>query len=205
MIKFKASGIQTDRQLEYVSRYRIDGVGFNISKNLPYFISLEKLVDFYDQLDNEAQKILHLADNDDNDLNEILTLMDFDYIELSGREDKRRIADIFDHTGIPIIKNIVIDDLEDLWQAQQWVTAVDYLQFEMDNISVIQRCESFDFSGFEKPWILKANIAPSEIFYALCAIRSDFIDISHLLQTDRVSENNIATFIAEAERAMFDA
>lgn len=206
MVKFKASGIRTDQQLESISRYRVDVVGFNLSENLPNFISLDHLVHFYDQLDDDTQKVLHLADSDDNDLNDILTLVDFDYIELSGNEDKQRIADIFDHTSIPIIKNIIVNDVEDLWQAQQWLAVVDYLQFEISNASIIQQCENFDFSAFEKPWILKAKVSYSEIFHVLRAIRSDFIDISHLLSSKgEIEDETLSTFIAEAERAAFDA
>ncbi len=205
MIKFKASGICTNRQLDYVSRYRLDAVGFDLSETLPHYISLEKLVGFYDQLDDETQKILHLAGSNHNDLNEVLTLMDFDYIELSGNESKQQIAEIYDYTEIPIIKNVIIRDVEDLWQAQEWLTAVDYLQFEMDNLSVVQQCRDFDFSAFEKPWILKANITSLEIFGALRAIGANFIDISHLLHSHAATEEDISTFIAEAERAIFDA
>lgn len=211
-MQVKICGLTTIEAIDAVNKFGADMAGFVFVEKSPRFLDVKKASMLMDALDSDIKKVGLFVEPTNDELNEVLSVLDLDIIQLHGKEERRRVGEIYDMTEIPIIKAVNIKEEEDIFLAQQYDDVADYILLDAPAMGgqMGGTGHSFNWSWLEqleleKPWILAGGLNPRNIFNAIRMTGAEIVDVSSGVEAERgiKDTDKIADFINEAHRAAY--
>lgn len=139
-----------------------------------------------------CKSVVLFVDPRDNDLDAVLDYAD--YIQLHGKEDTGRVADIRARTQKPIIKALPIASPEDVTNAKAFSKVADILLFDAKPSKPNDLAGGggvpFDWrllegQNFDFPWMLAGGLTPENVGAAIAQTNAPIVDVSSGVETGR--------------------
>lgn len=129
------------------------------------------------------------VDPDDSLLEDTLRQVELDALQLHGEETPRRVAEIRQRWGLPVMKAIKIARAEDLAVVPDYAEAVDRILFDAkapkDMAGALPggNALSFDWRllagrSWPKPWMLSGGLTPENLREAVSLTGTSAVDVS---------------------------
>ena len=139
-----------------------------------------------ERLRHRVRIVALLVDPNDADLSEAMTAANPDFIQLHGREQPARVAEIRAHFGRPVIKAIGISEETDLESLPGFEAVADMLLFDARPVTGAPPggCgRSFDWQllrrrTIRKPWLLAGGLSTENVARAIHASGARAVDVS---------------------------
>lgn len=189
MSKIKICGIKRMPDIEYVNEASPDYIGFVFAKS-PRQVNFEVAAELKKNLDHRIKAVGVFVNAP---IKEILALVNagiIDLIQLHGDEDVHYIEQLKDHTSVPIIKAVRVQNQQDIIDKQE-------LPYEFLLLDTFQKDvyggsgKTFDWKlipQLKKPFFLAGGINIENINRAICECHPYCLDVSSSVETDGVKD-----------------
>ncbi len=213
MAEIKICGLSEPETLDAALNAGADFVGFNFFEPSPRSISIETARSLAVQTGDRALKVAVTVDADDEQIDRICEALAPDYIQVHGSETPKRVTEIHERTGIPIIKAIKVNDVSDIASASAYRGAADMILFDSKAPESLNDALpggngiSFDWSlidaGQERPrFMLSGGLNAGNLQQALEATRAPIVDVSSGVESSPGTKDCdlIRAFVSAAKR-----
>ena len=164
--KIKICGIKNIQTLDCCIKNKVDFFGLIFYKKSPRNINIKDALNLIQHSKNKKIKSVGVFVNEPiNRLNRLLHKLKVDYIQLHGNEDDRYIYEIKKLTSIKVIKNIPIQNSEDLLIIKNYTNADMFLFDYKPKKNELPGGNSKQFSWeliknieIGKPWFISGGI-----------------------------------------------
>ena len=164
--KIKICGIKNIQTLDCCIKNKVDFFGLIFYKKSPRNINIKDALNLIQHSKNKKIKSVGVFVNEPiNRLNRLLHKLKVDYIQLHGNEDDRYIYEIKKLTSIKVIKNIPIQNSEDLLIIKNYTNADMFLFDYKPKKNELPGGNSKQFSWeliknieIVKPWFISGGI-----------------------------------------------
>lgn len=127
------------------------------------------------------------VDPDDDLLTHVIRTVPFDLLQLHGREDPRRVAEIRARFSIPVMKAIKIGGPDDLAAAASYEEVADRLLFDAkppaQSVLPGGNGVAFDWTllagkSWQRPWMLSGGLDAANLAEAVAVTGAGTVDVS---------------------------
>lgn len=209
---FKICGIKDSDNLDATIRAGARWVGFVFFPKSPRHVGFDQAASLVRQAAGRIETVALMVEPEDALVARVTDSVNPDWIQLHGKEDPRRCADIKARTGKKIIKAFGISRRDDLAAIEPYLDVVDMVLFDAkppkDSNLPGGNAVSFDWTilqGFEsrKPWMLSGGLNPDNVGDALRISGATILDISSGVEASRGVKDPalIAAFADEIRQA----
>ncbi len=129
-VDVKICGLSTPETMTQAVLSGADYVGLNFYEPSPRFVTPEQAGALVRDLPANVRKVAVTVDASDELLGAIAATLNPDFIQLHGREDPTRVAQVRDTFGRPVIKAIMLRDPSDLDQIPPFDAVADMFLFD---------------------------------------------------------------------------
>jgi phosphoribosylanthranilate isomerase len=188
MVQAKICGLSTPEAVQAALDGRASHIGFNFFPPSPRYVDPAAAARLGAPARRAGVKIVAVVvDPDDTLLDRIMAALAPDLIQLHGKETVRRVAEVRERTGVPVIKAIPIKAEADLEQAQAYADAADHLMFDAKAPPGAAlpggNGEAFDWTlmkgrRFDRPWLLAGGLDQWNVADAIAASGAPLVDVS---------------------------
>ena len=207
----KICGINTPAALDATIRARADHAGFVFFPKSPRNLSSAEAAALGARADGRIGKVGLFVDADDALLGEAVAAAGLTAIQLHGKEDASRAAQVRARFGLPVWKAIAVSSSEDLARANAYAGAVDLVLFDAKTPAGTLPGGmglSFDWSLLSHwkgalPWGLAGGLHPGNVAEAIRRTRAPLVDASSGLETaPGVKDENLIAAFCSAVRSL---
>ena len=129
-VEVKICGVNTPAALAAAVEGGADYLGFNFYPPSPRYVTPEAVREIAAPTPEFVTKVGVVVDLDDAALAAILARAPLDMLQLHGREDPERVAEIRARFGLPVMKTVRIAGADDVAAAEAYCSAADRLLFD---------------------------------------------------------------------------
>lgn len=200
MTAIKFCGITTKESLQAASKLEAAYVGFMMWPRSPRALNIERARALSLAQPSNIRVVGVFVNPTDEELKTTLTEVPIDMVQLHGDEDPRRVADIRNQFGLPVMKAIRIATREDLFGVASFEQVADWLLFDTKTDPALSGLpggtgQTFDWQilkgrDFRKPWMLSGGLNAENVTRALSLLQPDAVDVSSSIE-DRPGIKNI--------------
>ena len=186
-VQAKICGINTAEAMSAALDGRAAWVGLMFFLPSPRFVDLAQASALSKQAKGRAERVGVFVSPDDALLTETLATVPLDVIQLHGKEEPARVAEVKALTGLPVWKAVSISEQADVENARQYFETADRLLFDAKppKGSVLPggNAVSFDWrllTGTEwpLPWLLSGGLHPGNLAEAVRLTGAAAVDVS---------------------------
>lgn len=169
-------------------------IGYNFFPKSPRYVDFGPAAALVERGRGRIESVALLVEPDDALVHKITTEVNPDWIQLHGKEDPRRVAQIKAMTGKKIIKAFGISRKDDLAAIDPWLEMTDMLLFDAKPPKGSDlpggNAVSFDWTilqGFEtrRPWMLSGGLGPDNVRRALEISGAMAVDVASGVEKTR--------------------
>lgn len=183
-------------------------IGYNFFPKSPRYVDFDPAAALVARGAGRIESVALLVEPDDALVEKIANLVNPDWIQLHGKEDPRRVAQIKAMTGKKIIKAFGISGKDDLDAVTPWLDMTDMLLFDAKPPKGSDlpggNAVSFDWTilqGYEtkRPWMLSGGLGPRNVKRALEISGATAVDVASGVEKTRGEKDPdlIRTFMQE--------
>ncbi len=183
----KICGLSTPETLDAALHGGADMVGFVFFPPSPRHISLQTARELGRQANGRAVKVALTVDADDTTLANIVEALQPDVLQLHGKEAAARIRDIKQAFGLPVIKAMAVETLDDLAPLPGYAAVADRILFDARAPRGATRPgglgAAFDWHVLEHldlavPFMVSGGLTPDNVAAAVGLTRAGGVDVS---------------------------
>lgn len=127
MISVKICGIKSAEHIADAVKAGVRYIGFVFFEKSPRFVTNEQARDLAIDVPSGIMKVGLFVDPSDYFLDEVLSIVPLDMIQLHGEETPKRVAEIRNRFGLPIMKVFGVSDASDLSAIHEYGAADQFL------------------------------------------------------------------------------
>ena len=187
-------------------------LGFVFFEASPRHLTVERAVELVRPVRGAAKTVALLVDPTNDALRRVVEAFAPDMIQLHGREDPRRTAELRALAGRPVIKALPVSDASDLDAAKAFEGAADHLLFDARPPRDADRPGGhgarFDWTllhgrRFARPWLLAGGLDPWNVGEAVRLSGAAAVDVSSGVERGQGVKDPalISAFLAAAHSA----
>jgi phosphoribosylanthranilate isomerase len=183
----KICGLSTLATLEAALQAGADMVGFVFFPASPRHLDLSRARDLGTQVRGRARKVALTVDADDAALGDVIEALRPDLLQLHGKETVARIREIKARFGLPVMKVVGVESVDDLATLPGYAAAADCLLFDARPPKDATRPGGlgvpFDWRLLENltleiPFMISGGLAASNVHDAVRITRAGGVDVS---------------------------
>ena len=210
--RIKICGISDPDALEAAIEARADHCGFVFFPPSPRHLSPDRARSLAAAAEGRIARVGLFVDAGDGDLAQAIASGGLDALQLHGREDPRRVAEIRSRFGLPVWKVVPVAAREDIAAAGAFVGAADLILFDAktpkDAALPGGMGLRFDWTllagrRFPLPWGLAGGLTPANVAEAIRVTGAPLVDTSSGVEVapGRKDPARIAAFCTAARAA----
>lgn len=191
-VQVKICGIKDEQALRAAINYGADFIGFVFFEKSPRYITPQNAIALckrVDDLKSNWQKVALLVNPSDEYIKEVMASLNPDIIQLHGKEDASRIAEIKSITknSVKIMKCISVSNNEDLKAVNDFTLVADYMLFDAKppkgSLLPGGNAVSFDWNllynfSLKIPWMLAGGLDATNVTEAITKSSAKIVDVS---------------------------
>jgi phosphoribosylanthranilate isomerase len=187
-LQIKICGVKTKEAVDATVEGGAAFIGFNFFKPSPRYVTPQAAADLARPIPGyRVRSVAVTVDPTDDELKAIFGAFRPDYIQLHGKENPSRVAEIKARYHQGIIKAFPITNDKDFNAVYPYAATTDFFLFEgkppKDSKLPGGNAAAFDWKllegkRFSRPWFLAGGINPKNIREAAKISGADYIDIS---------------------------
>lgn len=183
----KICGLKTPEALDVALDAGADMVGFVFFEPSPRNVDLEASRRLGQRVKNRASKVALTVDAGDAMLADVIDALKPDLLQLHGKETPARVRAIHARFGLPVMKAIAVETLEDVAGIAHYAGAADRLLFDARAPREATRPgglgKPFDWRLLQKldltiPFMLSGGLDEDNVATALRITRAPGVDVS---------------------------
>jgi phosphoribosylanthranilate isomerase len=216
MIEVKICGLNTTSSVGAAVAGGARYVGFVFFPPSPRYVDPTYAVTLASFVPPGVLRVGVVVDADDATLHEILARVALDMLQLHGTEPPRRVAEVRERFGLPIMKAIAIAEEADLAEVADYVGVADRLLFDARSPANASRpggnALTFDWRllggrRWPVPWLLAGGLDADNLAGAVRLTGAGAVDVSSGVEDapGRKSVDKIRCFLAAAARLESEA
>ena len=184
MTKIKNCGLTTEEAIHEAARTGAHYIGLVHHLASPRHLEIGAMAKLYSTVPDSLQTVIVLVDPSFDLLDEILTQVRPHFWQVHRVNDPARVAQITQHTGIPVITAISVRDRNNLIAAEALEGPSAHVLFDTYNPHQEGGSgEVFDWSLLQllrpsKPWFLAGGLTPHNVADAVRATHAPMVDVS---------------------------
>jgi phosphoribosylanthranilate isomerase len=187
MLDVKICGITDEKALQAAAEHGASYVGFVFYPPSPRALDVKKAAQLAAKVPVHIMSVGLLVDPSNDDVLNVTRNVPLGILQLHGKENPARVAEIRNLTGVPVMKAIGIASDKDFAPVKDYEAVADMLLFDAKpskNAALPGgNAESFDWSllkgkQFARPWLLAGGINANNLAEAVAESGARGIDIS---------------------------
>ena len=150
----------------------------------------------------------------DSEVRDVVSSVAPDFIQLHGKEDPQRVAEIGQIAKRPIIKALAVAESADIGQANAYREVADYFLFDAKadmsatrpgGLGVAFDWQLLSGRSIARPWGLAGGLTPENVARAIRIANPDFVDASSGVEDSpgQKSAAKIAAFVTAVRNAHY--
>lgn len=209
MTKVKICGLSTPETITSAIDNGADFIGFVFYPSSPRNVEIEVAKYLASQVPENTGIVGLFVNPNDQTLLEVLTDVPLSMIQLHGGERPERVQEIKETFGLPVMKAVAIESVDDLANILQYEDVADWLLFDAKgkelpggNGIAFDWDILKDYQG-EKPWMLAGGLTPDNVAEALEILSPDAMDVSSGVESAPGQKDpaKIEAFLSAVKRA----
>ena len=197
--KIKFCGLRREEDVKLAASLGAGFMGFILTDRFRRFISPEKVGLLKQFVPASCKTVGVFVDEPLDYVIESAELADLDMIQLHGSEDDAYIAEIKEKTGLPVIKMIKPESIDDIITARQSMADLILLDSGAGGTGKV-----FDWSLAEKlgrDYILAGGLTPDNVGEAVERLKPFAVDVSSGVETEGIKDfSKMKAFAAEVRK-----
>ena len=187
-IRVKICGVTRPEDVDACAQAGAAYLGFNFFGKSPRYVPPKDAAVLALRAPVGLAKVALVVDADDATLDEIVAAVPLDMIQLHGRENPERVAQIRTRYGLPVMKAIGIADAGDLAKIDLYAPVADQLLIDAkppkDAVLPGGNGLAFDWrllqgrKYWQKPWMLAGGLTPENVAEAVRLTGARQIDVA---------------------------
>jgi len=175
-VECKICGLSDVAGIDAAMRHGARMVGFNFFPKSPRYVSLEQAAALTPHVSPDVERVGVMVDPDDEMLQQVIAAARLSIIQLHGKEDPGRVAEVKEQFGIKVMKVISVSEAADLDEADAYVPFADLLMFDAKPPKGATRpggnAVAFDWRilagrTWERPWLLSGGLDVTNVARAV--------------------------------------
>jgi len=197
--RIKFCGLRREEDVKKAASLGADFFGFILSARFKRYIEPEEVARLKKYVPSSAKTVGVFVDEEPGYVAEFAELADLDMIQLHGNEDEAYIAEIKEKTGLPIIKMIKPESIDDIISARQSPADLILLDSGAGGTGKV-----FDWSLAEslgRDYILAGGLTPDNVAGAVERLKPFAVDVSSGVETEGIKDlAKMKAFAAEVRK-----
>ena len=197
--KIKFCGLRREEDIKFAASLDAGFMGFILTDRFRRFIEPEEAGRLKQFVPASCKTVGVFVDEPLDYVIESAELADLDMIQLHGSEDDAYVAEIKEKTGLPVIKMIKPETIDDIITARQSLADLILLDSGAGGTGRV-----FDWSLAEKlgrDYILAGGLTPENVGEAVERLRPFAVDVSSGVETDGIKDFlKMKAFAAEVRK-----
>ena len=197
--KIKFCGLRREEDVKFAASLDAGFMGFILTDRFRRFIEPEEAGRLKQFVPASCKTVGVFVDEPLDYVIESAELADLDMIQLHGSEDDAYIAEIKEKTGLPVIKMVKPETIDDIITARQSLADLILLDSGAGGTGRV-----FDWSLAEKlgrDYILAGGLTPENVGEAVERLRPFAVDVSSGVETDGIKDfSKMKAFAAEVRK-----
>ena len=186
-VETKICGIRGAEAMDAAVAHRARFVGLNFFEKSPRYVSMEEARALCGRVPETVGKVGVFVDPDDMLLEGAITAGGLSMVQLHGREEPKRAADIRTRFGVDIMKVIKVSEADDLDAVAGYEPVADWLMFDTKPPKGATlpggNAIAFDWRllagrSFRRPWMLAGGLDPENVAEAVSLTGARCVDVS---------------------------
>jgi len=186
-VRFKVCGLTAEAQVEAAAEAGAGYVGFVFFPRSPRAVTTERARELAWAAPVGVAKVGLFVDASDAELDRVIDRVPLDMIQLHGREDPERVAEVRARSGLPVMKALGVSGPEDLARVAAFDAVADQvlLDAKAPAGAVLPGGNgvAFDWGllqGFapRRPWMLAGGLSPFNVGEAVRVSGARQVDVS---------------------------
>lgn len=210
--KVKICGLKTESALEVALDGGADYVGLVFFPPSPRYVTLARAAAMAAKARYRAKVVALLVDPDEALIADVLAAATPDILQLHGQETPERVAEIRSRWGVPIMKAVAVETVEDARAGMRFSPVADLILFDARAPAASTRPGGngapFDWrllTGVtgSAPFALSGGLTPDNVAEAIRITGAEVVDVSSGVES-RPGEKDgelIRLFLQRAKRA----
>lgn len=187
MIQVKICGVTDSKAIEAACDNGARYIGLVFYPPSPRHLDLDIAAQLARKVPTGVRTVGLFVDPTDEQLANTLTSIQMDMIQLHGKENRTRVADIKNRFGLNVMKAIKLNSREDLDQIANFRPVADWLLLD----GGAGDGQPFDWSlldGYDDPtgrWMLAGGLNPNNVKQAIKRLKPPAVDVSSGVESVR--------------------
>lgn len=188
-LEAKICGLSTAETLDVAVAEGAALVGFNFFPKSPRNVSLAEAATLAHRVRPGVRRVAVLVDPSDDFLAELVARVPLELLQLQGKETPKRVAEVTERTGKPVMKAISIAEAADIDAAAAYEPVAERLMFDakppptMKNALPGGNALAFDWQllagrRFRRPWMLAGGLSSENLKEAVATSGASAVDVS---------------------------
>lgn len=202
MTQVKICGVTDAKAIEAACDNGARYIGLVFYPPSPRHLELDIAAQLARKVPTGVRTVGLFVDPDDNALAEVLSAIQIDMIQLHGKENRTRVAEIKKRFGLDVMKAIKLNSQADLRQIADFRPVADWLLFD----GGAGDGQTFDWSlldGYDDPtgrWMLAGGLTHDNVREAIARLKPPAVDVSSGVESIRGKKDpeKIKTFLEAA-------
>ncbi|HKY96031.1 MAG TPA: phosphoribosylanthranilate isomerase, partial [Kiloniellales bacterium] len=188
-LEAKICGLSTAETVDLAVAEGAALVGFNFFPRSPRYVSIAAAAALAHRVRPGVRRVAVLVDPSDDFLAELVARVPLELLQLHGQETPKRVAEVTEKTGLPVMKVISVADDADLDAVGAYEPVVERLMLDakppaaMKNALPGGNALAFDWKllaghHFRRPWMLAGGLTPENLKEATSISGARRVDVS---------------------------
>lgn len=210
-LEAKICGLSTAETLDLAVAEGAALVGFNFFPRSPRYVTLPQAAALAARVRPGVRRVAVLVDPTDDFLAELVARVPLELLQLHGHETPKRVAEVMERTGKPVMKVIPVAEAADLEAVATYEPLVERLMLDakpppaMKNALPGGNALAFDWKllaghRFRRPWMLAGGLSPDNLKEAVATSGARAVDVSSGVESEpgRKDPDRIRAFLKAA-------
>ena len=212
-IRVKICGLKEPAHVSAAVAAGATYLGFNFFPRSPRYVDVGAARHLMLAVPAGVAKVVLVVDPSNEDLDRIVAGTPADVIQLHGKEDPGRVAEIKARYGLPVMKVVGVGGREDLAAIEPYQSVADQILIDAKapKGAVLPGGNGVAFDWtlllgrvWRRPWMLAGGLTPENVAQAIRATNAQQVDVSSGVETAPgvKDEALVRAFIAAAKAAV---
>jgi phosphoribosylanthranilate isomerase len=210
-LEVKICGLSTAETLDLAVAEGAALVGFNFFPKSPRYVTLAEAAALAGRVRPGVRRVAVLVDPSDDFLAELIARVPLELLQLHGHETPKRVAEVTERSGKPVMKVLSIAEAADLDAAAAYEAVAERMMFDakpppaMKNALPGGNALAFDWKllaarRFRRPWMLAGGLSPANLKEAAGTSGARAVDVSSGVESapGRKDPDKIRAFLKAA-------
>ncbi|MBT6511878.1 MAG: phosphoribosylanthranilate isomerase [Rhodospirillaceae bacterium] len=191
-LECKICGLSDVAGIDAAMRYGARMVGFNFFPKSPRYVSFDQAAALSPRVSPDVERVGVMVDPDDEMLRQAIAAGRLSIVQLHGKEDPGRVAQVKEQFAIKVMKVIRVSEATDLDEADAYVPVADLLMFDAKPPKGATRpggnAVAFDWRilagrTWKRPWLLSGGLDVANVARAVEISGTRMVDAASGIET----------------------